>query len=147
MATFGYGRVSTQDQTTDNQRLEIERAGYSVDYWFADEGVSGTVLAAQRPQFRDMFTKIRKGEALVVTKIDRLGRDAVDIQQTVKELKVMGVRVFVTQLGATDLTNSAGKMLLRPKLSATHHRTRMRAHFCSRSARRNRRSLCLTAPL
>ena len=73
MATFGYGRVSTQDQTTDNQRLEIERAGYSIDYWFADEGVSGAVLAAQRPQFRDMLTKIRKGESLVVTKIDRLG--------------------------------------------------------------------------
>ena len=57
MATFGYGRVSTQDQTTDNQRLEIERAGYSIDYWFADEGVSGAVLAAQRPQFRDMLTQ------------------------------------------------------------------------------------------
>ncbi len=112
MATFGYGRVSTQDQTTDNQRLEIERAGYSIDYWFADEGVSGAVLASQRPQFRDMLTKIRQGESLVVTKIDRLGRDAVDIQQTVKQLKALGVRVFVTQLGATDLTNSAGKMLL-----------------------------------
>ena len=35
-----------------------------------------------------------------------------DIQQTVKQLKALGVRVFVTQLGATDLTNSAGKMLL-----------------------------------
>jgi putative DNA-invertase from lambdoid prophage Rac len=112
MATFGYGRVSTQDQTTDNQRLEIERAGYTIDYWFADEGVSGAVLAAQRRQFGDMLTKIREGESLVVTKIDRLGRDAVDIQQTVKQLKVLGVRVFVTQLGATDLTNSAGKMLL-----------------------------------
>ena len=49
---------------------------------------------------------------LRVTKIDRLGCDAVDIQQTVTQLKVLGVRVFVTQLGATDLTNSAGKMLL-----------------------------------
>src|SRR5689334_13235575 len=101
MATFGYGRVSTQDQTTDTQRMEIERTGYTLDYWFADEGVSGAVLAAQRPQFRDMLTRIRQGESLVVTKIDRLGRDAVDIQQTVKLLKVLGVRVFVTQLGAT----------------------------------------------
>jgi putative DNA-invertase from lambdoid prophage Rac len=112
MATFGYGRVSTQDQTTDNQRMEIERAGYSIDYWFADEGVSGAVLASQRPQFRQMLSKIRAGESLVVTKIDRLGRDALDIQSTVKQLKALGVRVFVTQLGATDLTNSAGKVLL-----------------------------------
>jgi DNA invertase Pin-like site-specific DNA recombinase len=59
-----------------------------------------------------MLGKIRKGESLVVTKIDRLGRDALDIQSTVKQLKALGVRVFVTQLGATDLTKSAGKMLL-----------------------------------
>ena len=112
MAIFGYGRVSTKEQTTENRRREIERAGYSIDYWFADEGVSGAVLAAQRPQFREMLGKIRKGESVVVTKIDRLGRDAVDIQETVKQLRALGVRVFVTQLGATDLTNSAGKMLL-----------------------------------
>ena len=112
MATFGYGRVSTAGQTTENQRMEIERAGYAPEYWFADEGVSGAVLAAMRPQFAVMLSKIRSGESLVVTKIDRLGRDAIDIQQTVKSLKVAGVRVFVTQLGSTDLTSSAGKVLL-----------------------------------
>jgi putative DNA-invertase from lambdoid prophage Rac len=112
MTTFGYGRVSTAEQTTENQRMEIERAGYVLDYWFADDGVSGAVMAAQRPQFAELLTKIRKGESLVVTKIDRLGRDALDIQQTVKNLKASGVRVFVTQLGMTDLTDSAGKMLL-----------------------------------
>jgi DNA invertase Pin-like site-specific DNA recombinase len=85
MATFGYGRVSTQDQSTHNQRLEIERAGYSIDYWFADEGVSGAVLASERPQFREMLGKIRRSESLVVTKIE-LGRDALDIQSTVKQL-------------------------------------------------------------
>jgi putative DNA-invertase from lambdoid prophage Rac len=112
MATFGYGRVSTSEQTAENQRMEIERAGYTIDYWHADEGVSGAVLASQRPQFREMLGTIRKGESLVVTKIDRLGRDALDIQSTIKQLKALGVRVFVTQLGATDLTNAAGKMLL-----------------------------------
>jgi DNA invertase Pin-like site-specific DNA recombinase len=69
-------------------------------------------MAAQRPRFGELLSKIRHSETLVVTKIDRLGRDAVDIQQTVKSLKAMGVRVYVTQLGATDLTSSAGKMLL-----------------------------------
>ena len=106
------GASARNDQTTENQRIEIERAGYRIDYWFADEGVSGAVLASERPQFREMLGKIRKGESLVVTKIDRLGRDALDIQSTVKQLKALGVRVFVTQLGATDLINSAGKMLL-----------------------------------
>jgi putative DNA-invertase from lambdoid prophage Rac len=55
---------------------------------------------------------IRSGESLVVSRIDRLGRDALDIQKTVKELEGLGVRVHVVQLGGTDLTSSAGKMLL-----------------------------------
>ena len=112
MATFGYARVSTHDQTTANQRQEIERSGYAVDYWFADEGVSGATAARERPKFKEMLGKIRSGESLIVSKIDRLGRDALDIQKTVKELKEMGVRVHVVQLGGTDLTSSAGKMLL-----------------------------------
>ena len=55
MATFGYGRVSTKEQTTENQKQEIERAGYHVGYWFADEGVSGKVSASQRPQFAKLL--------------------------------------------------------------------------------------------
>lgn len=39
MAIFAYGRVSTKDQSSENQRLEIENAGIKVDFWFADEGV------------------------------------------------------------------------------------------------------------
>ncbi len=51
MAVFAYSRVSTHEQTTENQKLEIQQAGFNVDYWFADEGVSGKVGARQRPQF------------------------------------------------------------------------------------------------
>jgi putative DNA-invertase from lambdoid prophage Rac len=78
MAIFGYGRVSRKDQTAENQRFEIEREGYKLDYWFADEGVSGAVQASRRPQFAHLLQQIRKGETLVVSKLDRLGRDAVD---------------------------------------------------------------------
>lgn len=46
MAVFGYGRVSTKEQTTENQRREIEAAGYAINFWHADEGVSGKVSAA-----------------------------------------------------------------------------------------------------
>ena len=79
MAIFAYGRVSTKDQTSDNQRLEIERAGFKVDYWFADEGVSGKTHASLRPQFKALLSQIRDGEILVVAKLDRLGRDAQDV--------------------------------------------------------------------
>lgn len=111
---FAYGRVSTDEQTAENQLIEITKAGYAIDarYWFADEGVSGKVPAMERPQFTKMLDKIREGELLVVSKIDRLGRDAVDVLQTVSRLQDMGVKVIVLQLGNIDLTSPAGKMML-----------------------------------
>lgn len=114
MAIFGYGRVSTGQQTTDNQRHELAQSGYVIesDFWFADEGISGKVAASQRPAFRSMLGQIRKGETLVVSKLDRLGRDAIDVLQTVRKLGERGVKVVVLQLGNTDLTAPAGKLLL-----------------------------------
>lgn len=115
MATvFGYGRVSTGQQTTENQRLELEQAGYQIepDFWFSDDGISGKVAASQRPAFKAMLGQIRKGETLVVSKLDRLGRDAIDVLQTVRQLGERCVKVIVLQLGTTDLTAPAGKLLL-----------------------------------
>jgi DNA invertase Pin-like site-specific DNA recombinase len=112
MAIFGYGRVSTKEQTTENQRLEIETAGYKVDYWFADEGISGKTHATQRPQFMAMLDRIRDGETLVVTKLDRLGRDAEDVLRTVRTLAERKIEVVVLQLGKLDLGSTAGKLML-----------------------------------
>lgn len=112
MAIFGYGRVSTKDQTTENQKLEIERAGYLVDYWYADEGVSGKVHTSQRPQFNELLSKIRDGEILVVSKLDRLGRDAQDVGGTIKQLAGRRIEVIVLQLGKLDLGSPAGKLML-----------------------------------
>lgn len=111
MAIFGYCRVSTTDQTTANQRLEIERAGYAVEYWFADT-VSGSAHAAQRPQFKELLGKIRSGDTLVVSKLDRLGRDAPDVLATIKRLAELKVEVIVLQLGKLDLGSPAGKLML-----------------------------------
>jgi putative DNA-invertase from lambdoid prophage Rac len=112
MAIFGYGRVSTKEQTTENQRREIEASGYKVDYWYVDEGVSGKVPALQRPQFTKMLSQIRDGELLVVTKLDRLGRDAQDVGASIKMLAARGIEVIVLQLGKLDLTSTAGKLML-----------------------------------
>ena len=106
MATFGYGRVSTREQDTENQRLELERAGFQIDFWFADS-ISGKVSATQRPQFKDLLAKIRDGEQLVVSKLDRLGRDAQDVGATIKILGERKIEVVVHQLGKLDLTSPA----------------------------------------
>lgn len=111
MAVFGYGRVSTADQTADNQRLEIERAGYAVEYWLTDT-VSGKAHAAQRNEFGKMLGKFRARDKLVVSKLDRLGRDATDVLAIIKSLATLGVEVVVLQLGKLDLTSPAGKLML-----------------------------------
>ena len=112
MAVFAYSRVSTHEQTTENQKLEIQQAGFNVDYWFADEGVSGKVSARQRPQFSLLLDKIRDGETIVCSKLDRLGRDAIDVLSTVRHLTERNIKVIVIQLGNTDLTSTTGKLLL-----------------------------------
>lgn len=111
MAVFAYLRVSTTEQTTDNQWLEITNAGIAVDYWFA-ESVSGSVQASQRKEFNRLLSQVRDGETLVVTKLDRLGRNALDVQQTVQALKERNIAVKVIQLGGLDLTSSIGKLAL-----------------------------------
>jgi putative DNA-invertase from lambdoid prophage Rac len=111
MATFAYGRVSTKEQTADNQRLEIENAGHAIDYWFADT-ISGKTSASQRPQFAALLAQIRNGETLLVSKLDRLGRDAQDVGATVKLLAARKISVIVLQLGKLDLASAAGKMML-----------------------------------
>ena len=112
MSVFAYGRVSTTQQCTENQRLEITNTGFQIDYWFADDGVSGKVCARQRPQFSRMLDKIRDGETLVVSKLDRLGRDAVDVLQTVQSLADRNIKIIVLQLGNTDLSSPTGRLLL-----------------------------------
>ncbi len=112
MAIFAYTRVSTTEQTTANQRMDIERAGYKVDYFYSDEGVSGKVSASQRPQFKALLGQIRDGETLVVSKLDRLGRDAQDVGATIKALAARKIEVIVLQLGKLDLTSPAGKLML-----------------------------------
>ena len=110
MATFGYGRVSREDLTAENQRQELEQRGYAIDYWYSDT-TSGKTPAAARPQFADLLSKIRAGETLVVSKLDRLGRDSVDALSTLRALEARKVRVIVAQLGDIDLNGTAGKMI------------------------------------
>jgi putative DNA-invertase from lambdoid prophage Rac len=66
----------------------------------------------QRPQFAKMLSQIRDGETLVVTKLDRLGRDAHDVGATIKMMAARRVEVTVLQLGKLDLTSAAGKLML-----------------------------------
>jgi putative DNA-invertase from lambdoid prophage Rac len=111
---FAYARVSTVEQLTENQRDEIARAGYTVEpRRFVEETVSGSVPAAQRAGFCELMKKLEAGDTLVVTKLDRLGRDSIDVQQTVERFASSGIRLVVLQLGNLDLTSSAGALMVK----------------------------------
>lgn len=111
---FAYCRVSTADQTTDNQAQEIQVAGFAIDpKRVIRETISGSQAAQQRPGFAKLLDRLESGDVLVVTKLDRLGRSALDVRQTVDRLAGMGVRVHCLALGGVDLTSPAGKMTMQ----------------------------------
>lgn len=114
MATYGYGRVSTDNkgQTTDNQRKLIADAGFSVDEFFSENGVSGSIKASERPAFNAMMAKAVEGDTVIVVAVDRLGRNAVDVLTVVEMFKARSIKLRVMQFDGVDLTSPTGKMLV-----------------------------------
>lgn len=105
--------MSTTDQTTENQIQEIHAAGFMVEAHRAvAETISGSTAAFERPAFSKLVDKLEAGDILIVTKLDRLGRNAMDVRSTVERLDAAGVKVHCLALGGVDLTSPAGKMTM-----------------------------------
>jgi putative DNA-invertase from lambdoid prophage Rac len=111
---FAYCRVSTAEQVTANQRQEIEAAGFVLErHRIIEECISGSVTSSERPGFMRLIDRLEPGDVLVVTKLDRLGRNAMDVRTTVERLETHQVRVHCLALGGVDLASAAGKMTLQ----------------------------------
>ena len=112
---FAYCRVSTTEQDTSNQILAIRNAGYEIsDDRVISETISGSTQAFKREQFRLLINhKLEANDSLVVLKLDRLGRDNIDVQQTIEKLTLRGIRVFSLDLPIKDLSSSEGKLMLQ----------------------------------
>ena len=106
MATCAYLRVSTTDQTTEQQLAQIQGAGHQIekDRVYVEQGVSGKVPALQREQFFKLNERMDSGDSLVVTKLDRLGRDMLDVIATIRNLTERGISVVIFGLGTLDNT-------------------------------------------
>lgn len=98
MANILYTRVSAQTQSVEAQRQAMQQ-GFTFDKEFTDESVSGAVLAANRTGFRSLLNYVREGDTVHVYAVDRLGRDAIDVQTTIRALIDKGVQVNVRGLG------------------------------------------------
>ena len=104
---IAYFRVSTGDQSIEAQRTAL---GGDFGKEFSDVGVSGGVMAAERPGFGKLLEQIRSGDTLCVYAVDRLGRDALDVQTTVRRLLEAGVTVDIHGLG--QIGRGVGEIIL-----------------------------------
>ncbi|PKH05499.1 recombinase family protein [Moritella sp. Urea-trap-13] len=112
---FAYCRISTSEQTTANQILAIRNAGYEIsDDRVISETISGSIQAFKREQFKLLVEhKLEANDQLIVLKLDRLGRDNIDVQQTIEKLTKRGIKVISLDLPIKDLSSSEGKLMLQ----------------------------------
>lgn len=107
MSRIAYYRVSTSEQSIASQRAAM---GGGFDKEFQDEGVSGVTKAADRPGFAELLKYARAGDSVHVYAVDRLGRDALDVQSTVRDLMDRGVVVEIHKLG--QIAPGVGELIL-----------------------------------
>ncbi|EQB8942029.1 recombinase family protein [Vibrio parahaemolyticus] len=115
MRIFAYCRVSTTEQSTENQIIAIRQKGYEVsDSRAVSETVSGSVEAMKREKFQLLINhQMESGDMLVVLKLDRLGRDNIDVQNTINLLTDRGMKVVCLDLPVADLSSAEGKLMLQ----------------------------------
>jgi putative DNA-invertase from lambdoid prophage Rac len=111
---FAYCRVSTKEQCNENQILAIRNANYTVepDRVIAEK-ISGKTSALKRIEFSNLINhKLEQTDTLIVQKLDRLGRDSIDVQTTVNYILDKGIKLIVLDLPEPDLSTSNGKLLV-----------------------------------
>ncbi len=104
---YGYGRVSTASQDLELQLQMLESEGCDKIY---SEKFTGT--KADRPQFVELLSLLKKGDTLVVTKLDRFARSAEDGVNLIKDLLSKGIKVHILNMGLVEDT-SMGRLILR----------------------------------
>ena len=113
-----YIRVSTDGQTVDNQRLELEQAaksaGWEIVGVYDDNGVSGAKSREQREAFDRLCKDAtrRKFDVVMSWSVDRLGRSLQDLVAFLSELHAVGVDLYLHQQGI-DTTTPAGKAMFQ----------------------------------
>ncbi|MEX5262152.1 recombinase family protein [Kocuria sp. CPCC 205263] len=98
---IGYARVSTRQQDADRQVSDLLNAGVRRDDVYVDSGVSGS--RASRPQFDRAVAALEKGDTLVITTLDRLGRSTQHMLSFAEALRGRGAGLRVLNLGGGDV--------------------------------------------
>src|ERR1700720_2962759 len=107
MTVIGYTRVSTSDQNLEIQEAALKAAGCDV---IRSEKRSGTSTTG-RAELQTILDFLRKGDVLMVTRIDRLARSIGDLQDIVRAVRAKGASLRATEQ-PIDTTSAAGKAFL-----------------------------------
>jgi DNA invertase Pin-like site-specific DNA recombinase len=111
-----YARVSTQQQSAENQLLELrgaaQRMGYTVIAELVDQGISGAKGRNDRPSFNRLHQMIQRREidCVFAWSICRLGRSTVDLSTFMSEVQAAGVDLYIHQQSINTATPS-GRMV------------------------------------
>ncbi|WP_298037270.1 recombinase family protein [uncultured Microbacterium sp.] len=108
---IGYARVSTRQQSTDRQEVDLLAAGVRRDDLYVDHGASGA--RASRPRFDQALAALQDGDTLVITTLDRLGRSTQNMLALAELLRDRGAGLRVLNLGGGDVDTATpiGSML------------------------------------
>lgn len=152
---YGYTRVSTDDQaiSSDNQRQEIlsyaEKAGLQIAEIFQDSDVSGKVPMQNRPAGGAMWDKLRDGDLVIVTKLDRGWRSSADAANTLSVWKAHGVRLSILDFPVDTATDEGEMMFCQFAAWAQYERKRIgrRVSDAWQYLKRNGRPYACARPL
>lgn len=107
MTKLAYIRVSTNEQSVENQKMRMESLG--IEKYFEDSGVSGTIK--DRQGLNNMIDYLRDTDVVYVVSLDRLSRNMADLEQIQAKIKAKGAILLpldiLEQLGMTDIPNDA----------------------------------------
>lgn len=108
---YGYARVSTAKQMKDGNSIEDQTAKLKETgaQEIITDAYTGTKL--DRPNFTKLLDSLQRGDTLIVTKLDRLARSAVEGGTIVQELHARGIRINILNMGIADDT-SMGKLMV-----------------------------------
>jgi DNA invertase Pin-like site-specific DNA recombinase len=136
-----YLRVSTSEQTTENQRRELEavavRHGWTVVQVFEDAGISGAKGREARPGLDRLMKAVARREIDLVAawSVDRLGRSLTDLLELLREFHAKGVDLFLHQQGLDTSTPGGRAMFQMMGVFAEFERAMIRERVMSGLAR------------
>lgn len=147
-----YLRVSTAEQTTENQRRELmavaERHGWAVVRTFEDAGISGAKSRDGRPGLDALMKAVARREIDMVAawSVDRLGRSLTDLLELLREMHSKGVDLFLHQQGLDTSTPGGRAMFQMMGVFAEFERAMLRERVVSGLARARKNGTRLGDP-